>query len=390
MKRLITLAAAVFAAAVCLAQAPRASVQYGPWIQNVTETGFTVIFKTPEPTLAYVEVAPDDGSSFYNLERPRFYETVAGRRVAGTMHKIHISGLEAGKAYRYRVHGRQVIDDSNAYGTVWGPEGVIAKEVRGIRTLDKGAATCRFSAVNDMHFKFERFAGLTRDLQPGDLDFFVMNGDIVSYVNSIDTMMKYTFGPARELLRRVPSIYVRGNHESRGREFWKVPELFDSPTGAFYFQFRQGPCAFLVLDGGEDKPDSSGEYSGTADYDAYRLAELDWLKEAVKDPDFRSAPWRVVLIHIPTISHIEPWYAQQWLCDHFLPVLNEAGVDLMISGHHHKYIYTPPGAEGNANRFPILINSNTDRLDFSATPEGIDIRIAGPDGKPVHSHSLRK
>jgi hypothetical protein len=390
MRRFFALAAALFAAALCLAQAPKASVQYGPWIQNVTETGFTVIFKTPAPTLAYVEVAPDDGASFYNVERPRFYETVAGRRVSGTMHRIRISGLEPGKAYRYRVHGRQVIDDSSAYGTVWGPEGVIAKEVRGIRTLDKGAERCRFSAVNDMHAKYGKFAGLTKDLKPEDLDFFVMNGDIVSYVNSIDTMMKYTFGPARELLRRVPSIYVRGNHESRGREFDKVPSLFDTPTGEFYFQFRQGPCAFLVLDGGEDKPDSSGEYSGTAAYDAYRQAELEWLKEAVRDPDFVSAPWRIVLIHIPTISHIEPWYAQQWLCDNFLPVLNEAGVDLMLSGHHHKYIYTAPGAEGNANTFPILVNSNVDRLDFTADASSLDIRIIDPDGKEIHRHSYKK
>ena len=390
MKRLITLAAALLAAVLCAAKAPKATVQYGPWIQNVTETGFTVVFKTTEPALSYVEVAPDDGASFYNVERPRFYETVAGRRVSGTMHRIRISGLEPGKAYRYRVHGKQVMDDSSAYGTVWGPEGVIAKEVRGIRTLDKGAAKCRFSVVNDMHAQFERFATLTRDLKPEDLDFFAMNGDIVSYVNSIDTMMKYTFGPAKELLRRVPSLYIRGNHESRGREFDKVPTLFETPTGEFYYQFRQGPCAILVLDGGEDKPDSSGEYSGTADYDTYRRAELEWLREAVKDPDFRDAPWRIVLIHIPTISHIEPWYAQQWLCDNMLPILNEAGVNLMLSGHHHKYIFVTPHAEGNGNDFPILVNSNVDRLDFTATDSLIDIRIVDLEGKEIHRHSFRK
>ena len=391
MKRLITLLlAAVLAAPLCPAKPPKLSVEFGPWIQNMTETGFTVIFKTPERALAYVEVAPDDGTSFYNVERPRFYETVAGRRVSGTMHRIRVSGLEPGKAYRYRVHGKQVVDDSNAYGTVWGPEGVIAKEVRGIRTLDTKAAQCRFSVVNDMHAQFDRFATLTRDLKPEDIDFFAMNGDIVSYVNSIDTMMKYTFGPAKELLRRVPSLYVRGNHESRGREFDKVPTLFDTPTGEFYFQFRQGPCAFLVLDGGEDKPDSSGEYSGTADYDTYRAAQLEWLKEAVKEPSFRDAPWHIVLIHIPTISHFEPWYSQQWLCDHVLPVLNEAGVDLMLSGHHHKYIYTAPHEKGNANDFPILVNSNVDRLDFSATATGIDIRIVDLEGKEIHRHSFRK
>lgn len=391
MKRILVLAlACCLATLVCPAKPAKASIQYGPWIQNMTEDGFTVVFRTAQPTLAYVEVAPDDGSSFYNLDRPRFYETVAGRRLSGTMHRIRISGLEPGKAYRYRVHGKPVIDDSNAYGTVWGPESVIAKEVGGVRTLDTKAAQCRFSVINDMHAQFDRYATLTRPLKPADLDFLVMNGDMVSYVNDIDTMMKYTFGPAKELLRRVPSLYVRGNHESRGRAFADVPTLFDSPTGAFYYLFRQGPAAFLVLDGGEDKPDTSGEYSGTADFDAYRLRQLAWLKEAVRDPAFTSAPWRIVLIHIPTISHIAPWYTQQWLCDHFLPVLNEAGVDLMISGHHHRYIYVDPLGEGNGNRFPIIVNSNVDRLDCTVTPDGIDARIFDLDGKEIHRHTYHK
>ena len=73
-----------------------------------------------------------------------------------------------------------------------------------------------------------------------------------------------------------------------------------------------------------------------------------------------------------------------------LPVLNAAGVDLMISGHHHKYIYTAPGAEGNRNAFPILINSNTDRLDCVVSEKQITARIFNEDGKEVHSLSFKK
>ena len=110
----------------------------------------------------------------------------------------------------------------------------------------------------------------------------------------------------------------------------------------------------------------------------------------MEDPLFKSAPWRIALIHIPTISHFTPWYAQQWLCDNMLPVLNEAGVDLMLSGHHHKYIYTAPGADGNRNAFPILVNSNTDRLDCKVTEGRIDIRVVSEDGKELHSLSFKK
>ncbi len=389
-KRILFILSGLIACTLVLAQPKRPSIQYGPWIQNVTGDGFTVVFKTAEPSLAFVEVAPDDGSSMYNTERPQFYQTVAGRRVHGTMHRIRVSGLQPGTAYRYRIIGKTALDDSYAYGIVWGPEGNISGEISGIKTLDQSAPECRFSMVNDMHGHFGRFSGLTKSLKPSDLDFFVMNGDIVSYVNSIDTMMKYTFGPAKDLLKSVPSIYVRGNHESRGREFDKVPGLFDSPTGQFYYMFRQGPCAFLVLDGGEDKPDSSGEYFGTADFDAYRAAELEWLKQAVKDPAFTSARWRVALIHIPTISHVTPWYCQQWLCDNVLPVLNGAGVDLMLSGHHHRYIYVDPRQDGNQNDFPIIVNSNVDRLDFKADDKHLDVKVVDAHGKEIHAHSYSK
>ena len=389
-KRILLILSGLIACTLVLAQPKRPSIQYGPWIQNVTGDGFTVVFKTAEPSLAFVEVAPDDGSSMYNTERPQFYQTVAGRRVHGTMHRIRVSGLQPGTAYRYRIIGKTALDDSYAYGIVWGPEGNISGEISGIKTLDQSATECKFSMVNDMHGHFGRFSGLTKSLKPSDLDFFVMNGDIVSYVNSIDTMMKYTFGPAKDLLKSVSSIYVRGNHESRGREFDKVPGLFDSPTGQFYYMFRQGPCAFLVLDGGEDKPDSSGEYFGTADFDTYRAAELEWLKQAVKDPAFTSARWRVALIHIPTISHVSPWYCQQWLCDNVLPVLNGAGVDLMLSGHHHRYIYVDPRQDGNQNDFPIIVNSNVDRLDFKADDKHLDVKVVDADGKEIHAHSYSK
>ena len=95
MNKYLTIIAALFlTTALCPAQPKKASFQYGPWIQNVTETGFTVVFKTPEPTLAFVEVAPEDGSSMYNSDLHRFYETVAGRRTSGTLHKIRVTGLE--------------------------------------------------------------------------------------------------------------------------------------------------------------------------------------------------------------------------------------------------------------------------------------------------------
>ena len=206
MKKVLTLTAALLLTVLCFSKVKPENIQYGPWIQNVTETGFTVVFKTAEPALVSVELAPDDGSAMYNAPRPQFYETLSGRRLTGTMHKIRVTGLQPGTTYRYRILGRNVIDDSYAYGTTWSAEYEYTKEIRGIKTLDSKAGTCRFSVLNDIHADFARYQKLTKSLKPSDLDFFVMNGDMVSSVNNIDTMMKYTFSPAADLLSQVSSI----------------------------------------------------------------------------------------------------------------------------------------------------------------------------------------
>ena len=53
-KRILFILSGLIACTLVLAQPKRPSIQYGPWIQNVTGDGFTVVFKTAEPSLAFV------------------------------------------------------------------------------------------------------------------------------------------------------------------------------------------------------------------------------------------------------------------------------------------------------------------------------------------------
>lgn len=360
--------------------------KYGPWVTNVTETGFTVLWKTDKPVLSYVTVCPVDGIAFEAMERPRFYETVAGRALAGQMHCIEVTGLKKGTLYEYRIYGKEVIDHSSAYAIEYGAEKLFcdAKKTRQtVRTLDHEAATCRFSMVCDMHFNAEKYSTLFKGKKGQDMDFVALCGDITSKSENIDSVTKYTVQPINGLLKSTPIVYVRGNHESRGDDFYLVPSLFPTKTGEFYYSFRQGPVAFIVLDAGEDKPDNSSEYSGYAHFDEYRAQELEWLKTAVKEESFASAPKKVVLIHIPTLKWKESWYSQVWAAENFGPILSEAGVDLMLSGHHHKLILQDAGTDGMA--YPIVINSNVDRLDFEADAKSIKIKIYSMDGKLVKS-----
>lgn len=360
---------------------------YGPWVHNVDEHGFTVLWVTGKPSLDYVEIAPDDGTSFEAKARERFYETCSGRRVTGRWHSVRIDKLESGTTYRYRIVGKVLTDDKNPYRLVFGALRRISsgKRTCKVRTLDSSADSCRFSVLNDIHFDDKRFTALASPIDPDKTDFLVLNGDIVSYAQSIDSVAKHSISPIVLQTERIPLVYVRGNHEGRGTDFSKVYGLFPTPTGEFWYSFRQGPAAFIVLDAGEDKPDSSHEYAGTADYDSYRERETEWLLEAVKEPSFVDAPVKICLIHVPTLGYKTSWYSQLWITENWAPILEKAGIDLMISAHHHKWICSEAGRDGKA--YPLLVNSNVERMDVAVGEGSISVKTFSTDGKLCHSWS---
>ena len=355
---------------------------YGPWVQNVGENGFTVIWVTEKPSLDYVEVAPADGLPFESVERAKYYQSSNGRRITRRYHSVRIDNLEPGTEYRYRIVGQVLKDDSNPYHLVFGTLRQLSERTHSVRTLDASADTCRFTIFNDIHGNDARFTALASGVDASKTDFIVLNGDIISFVNEIDTLVKHTVQPIAHLTDQLPLFYARGNHETRGSDFDKVYDLFPTSTGEFYYSFRHGPAAFIVLDAGEDKPDDHPEYAGTADFDAYRLQQTEWLKEAVNDPAFLSAPVKICIMHIPTIAHEGSWYTVRWITEHWTPILENAGIDVLLSGHYHRWQLSEAGQDGT--NYPVVINSNLERLDVTVTPSGLQLTTYSIDGTPVH------
>lgn len=371
IKRVIILTFAVLLSAVARAGVPL-EVKYGPWVTNVSETGFDVLWVTPDTSLVSVAVFPDDGSIYYAEPRPLFYESIAGRRIARQIHCVHVSGLEPGTTYRYRIFGKTQLSPDPSYAIPYGGERDHCVENK-VRTLDRSSKTCKFSIVNDIHAKKAIYRDLVTVLDRETTDFIVLNGDMVNSSHRIDTVIKYTYDVVKDVIGSLPVFYVNGNHETRGEDFYILPSITPSATGEYYYSFRQGPAAFIVLDGGEDKPDNSVEYSGTAAFDQYREQEIEWLKKAVQDEDFVSAPYKIVLVHIPPTARQNAWYGEKYMHDKFLPILNAAGIDIMFCGHMHEQMIIEKGKWGND--FPIVINSNTDRVDVTVTEKDIKYNI---------------
>ena len=81
MKRIVLSIFAIFSLLTLSAEQIKApKIVLGPYIQACGPNQFTVIWQTDTEALSWVEIAPDDGTHFYNVERERFYHTIHGRR----------------------------------------------------------------------------------------------------------------------------------------------------------------------------------------------------------------------------------------------------------------------------------------------------------------------
>ena len=179
--------------------------------------------------------------------------------------------------------------------------------------------------------------------------------------------------------KTTPMFYARGNHETRGSFAHQFLNYFPTPTGETYYTFRCGPVFFVMLDAGEDKPDNDIEYFGMADYDRFRRKQVEWLKKVVESPEFKEAPYRIAIIHLPTVEVTN--HAGVEVRELFAPILNKAGIDVMLGGHTHRHLYVPAG-ERECD-YPVLINKAEEALDVDVDMQKIRIQVRDPQQKVV-------
>ena len=331
------------------------NIEYGPWVTESREDRVTICWMSEKPGMAYVELS--DGT--------KVWETYAGRRIFGRLHSIQIKGLEPGSELCYRVCGQELVDDSNARNPRFGD--VYEGSWQRVKTFDPEAKTCRFSVFNDIHMQVDKYSALAEQVDSAATDFLFLNGDVVSAGNYVaDTLVRYEIDPLGTLPAGLPVLFARGNHEGRGNNVQLVADVFPNADPApFYYTFRQGPVAFIVFDGGETGRSRSILYSGSEVFEDYLFEQIQWARKAMQEPLFSDAPVKICMIHVPMIDHPDQsdYLLQRWLNVHFVPMLDQAGVDLMISADLHEFMYLEPGTMNNP--FPILVNDDVRRLDCS-------------------------
>jgi predicted phosphodiesterase len=346
----------------------------GPYMIATGETTATIVWLTDTPSHAKVRYGTSDDLRV--TAEPESHGLVP----VGTRHVVHLENLAPGTDYSYEVVATRVVK-LNAY---WPDKGLdTVSGSHRFTTLDRDAASVSFSVVTDTHEDVGRINRLNEMIDWASTDFLVHTGDAFHWIADEEHLFEAWLrpitaglGPSR------PLMLARGNHELRGPFARRLFDYVPTPEGRFYYARDAGPVHLIVLDTGEDKPDDTNVYAELNRTVPYRAAELDWFNEHLQTTArVADAPFRVVVMHQPEWG---------WLVDGpdaWIGAANEAGVDLVIAGHRHRFSYTAPGPDVD-HSYHLLVVGQDQVARVDATSSELRVVVTGTDGEVVHTMEL--
>ena len=311
-----------------------------PYLQNPVNNGMTILWETTIPAYSWVEY----GTDTLNLNRKRLI--IDGQAEFNeSIHKIRLEGLTPGQTYYYRVCSQEILQ-YKAYSKVFGHT---AKSKFYSFTMPEADAN-NFTAIvfNDLHQRSNVFQALLKQVENVDYDFAVFNGDCISDPANHEQATRFinelTEGVKGD---RIPTFFIRGNHEIRNAYSIGLRKHFDYVGGKTYSAFNWGDTRIVILDCGEDKTDDHREYSGLNDFSQLRNEQIPFLQQELKSKAFKKADKRILIHHIPL-------YGSSNLCtDLWTPLLGKAPFNISLNAHNHKFAHHPKGSLGN--NYPVII-----------------------------------
>lgn len=284
--------------------------------------------------------------------------------------QVRLTGLRPSTKYWYRTVTVPFTDYANIYDAKLGEP--IVSQVHSFTTLGAGAAA-HFCMINDTHAQWKPYQMVARKLKELAPSAVVWNGDATNTTQKKSTAVEIFLNPPiddRDWSADSPAFFVSGNHDFRGSWISKKEEVFlprdpserrgDQWDLKWNFAVRLGEMALIGLDTGEDKPDAHPKWFGLANFEPYRRAQAKWLEEQFARPEIAVAKHKIVFCHIPLYaapdsedySHdgvkIDPVDYADWSreCRELWgPILEKAGVKLVVCGHAHRFRFDPPSSD---------------------------------------------
>lgn len=333
-----------------------------PYLQNPTDGGMTIMWQTTIPAYSWVEYGVDTT----RLERARLL--IDGQvEFTQHIHKIRLDDLRPATRYYYRVCSQEILH----YGAYDKEFGTLAKSpFYTFTTRAEDADSFTAIIFNDLHQREDVFEALYSQVRDVERDFVIFNGDCVDDPKS-EEQATYFISLLTERVggEGVPTIFIRGNHEIRGAYSVGLRQHFDYIGGKTYGAFSWGDTRFVMLDCGEDKPDTTAVYYDMNDFTQLREQQVVFLGEEFRSEEFRSAERRILIHHIPIYGMLGGN-----LCETlWRPLLDGATFDVALNAHTHRFAYHPAGSSENC--YPVIIGGGRNMNDATV----IILRKSGSD-----------
>lgn len=288
----------------------------GPYLQRLTPTEVTVRWQTQ---------TPGEGRVHYGLAPGRLQHSAADGH--GREHEVVLSGLQPDTRYFY------TIDDGEPIAFHTPPPAGAAQPVRFWVIGDSGKPGPGQRAVRDAALNW--MARHPRGDRPL-FDAGLALGDNAYTSGSNPQYQAAWFEPYAALLRSFMIWPAYGNHDARR---WAYFDIFTLPERGeagglasgteHWYAFDVGPVHVVVLDSEASDRAVNGRM-------------LRWLRE---DLAANRLPWLIAVMHHPPYtdaSHAsddpgDSGGRMRDMRENALPLLEAAGVDLVLSGHSHSY-----------------------------------------------------
>ncbi len=362
-------------------------ITHGPYLVEPGSDCITILWTTNKACQSWVEYCGDKNLGVFTTwggYPKKAYSSHQGLLAANSkLHSVRIAGLNTGTKYRYRVMSKEIIQN-NPYEVIFGD--TAAGEIVEFETLNPDTTTFSFGVVCDLHEQSGNLNTLLEAAPVDSLNLMFYNGDMLNWIGNEDRIFNGLIDVSvNQFAKEKPMILTRGNHETRGPNARKLFSYFPHSSGNYYHAFSHGNTRFIILDPGEDKPDNHPVYAGLVDFDNYRTEQAEWLRKEVKSDDFLSSKYKIVLMHIPPFSKSSA-HGSTDITEKWGPILNNAHIDIIISGHHHRYSRIKP--TDDSNQMPVLIVGQDMVLKADVSEQSIKLIIKDKKGKTVDHFSI--
>lgn len=387
------------------AHAANTCFRTGPYLQELTPTHVTIVYENNVPSFSWVEVQKVGSKNIKKyfadaLGKHRIYNQISAPQPSLPLQNfcVPVEELEEGTSYEYRICS-QKIEEMRPYSARIGTR--YESDWYTFTTPRADATEHHIGILSDLHHQPALLAQFLHALNHESADALIFAGDIMDNMQVSSARVKAPEEPYESFVNtsielfatQKPFYMLRGECETQGDISRFFSQYFPHQSGRLYNAYRWGDLEIVLLDGGAAKPDSDPQahQSTLSAFNLYREEEARWFENLLQTEEFRNAKYRIVVSHFPIPCQVENEKTEGGIA-HFqelmLPLLNKAGIDLLVAGHQHPETYTllPVGTQDNT--FPCLVQGCNSALRIDIQDGHISLRIVDREGKLLDTLTL--